>query len=289
MTIQIRQSTLADLPVLMQLFESGKRIMRRSGNLRQWTGSYPSENVVAGDIHRGHSYLCLDETGRAVGTFAFIPGDDPTYARIYKGEWLDNTHPYATIHRRWKAGDVVEVDLPMDVRRVKANELAEDDRGKLAIERGPIMFCLEGKDQPDSLVFNKFIPDGTPMNASYDADLLNGVVQDDAILVASNSVDVHGRLSDNSTEYITVKNGRWYGLPYRSLVPLEVDNLLVAGRSISATSDAAGAVRVMPPCMAMGQAAGIAAAIAVNGGTAPRNVDASELRKLLLKNKAFLG
>ncbi len=99
MTIQIRQSTLADLPVLMQLFESGKRIMRRSGNLRQWTGSYPSENVVTGDIHRGHSYLCLDETGRAVGTFAFIPGDDPTYARIYEGEWLDNTHPYATIHR----------------------------------------------------------------------------------------------------------------------------------------------------------------------------------------------
>ena len=88
MTIQIRQSTLADLPVLMQLFESGKRIMRRSGNLRQWTGSYPSENVVAGDIHRGHSYLCLDETGRAVGTFAFIPGDDPTYARIYDGQWL---------------------------------------------------------------------------------------------------------------------------------------------------------------------------------------------------------
>lgn len=89
-------------------------------------------------------------------------------ARLYDG--------YATIHRRWKAGDVVEVDLPMDVRRVKANELAEDDRGKLAIERGPIMFCLEGKDQPDSLVFNKFIPDGTPMTASYDADLLNGVV-----------------------------------------------------------------------------------------------------------------
>ena len=88
--------------------------------------------------------------------------------RLYDG--------YATIYRRWKAGDVVEVDLPMDVRRVKANELAEDDRGKLAIERGPIMFCLEGKDQPDSLVFNKFIPDGTPMKVSYDADLLNGVV-----------------------------------------------------------------------------------------------------------------
>jgi hypothetical protein len=115
------------------------------------------------------------------------------------------------------------------------------------------------------------------------------VVSDDAVLVASNSVDVHGRLSDNSTEYITVQNGRWYGVPYRTLVPQVVDNLLVAGRALSATSDAAGAVRVMPPCMAMGQAAGVAAALAVKGGTTPRKVDPLHLRKVLLENGVFLG
>ena len=120
-------------------------------------------------------------------------------------------------------------------------------------------------------------------------DLLNGVVADDAILVASNSVDVHGRLSDNSTEYITVQNGRWYGVPYRTLVPQGVENLLVAGRALSATSDAAGAVRVMPPCMAMGQAAGVAAALAVKGSTTPRNIDPTHLRKVLLENGVFLG
>ena len=120
-------------------------------------------------------------------------------------------------------------------------------------------------------------------------DLLNGVVSDDAVLVASNSVDVHGRLSDNSTEYITVKNGRWYGVPYRTLVPQVVDNLLVAGRALSATSDAAGAVRVMPPCMAMGQAVGVAAALAVKGGITPRNIDPTHLRKVLLENGVFLG
>ena len=120
-------------------------------------------------------------------------------------------------------------------------------------------------------------------------DILNGVVTDDAILVASNSVDVHGRLSDNSTEYITVQNGRWYGVPYRTLVPQGIENLLVAGRALSATSDAAGAVRVMPPCMAMGQAAGIAAALAVKGSTTPRNIDPLQLRKILLENGAFLG
>lgn len=96
---QIRKSTLADLPVLMDLYERGRGIMRRSGNLKQWTGGYPSEELVRHDIAEGHSFLCLDEAERAVGTFAFIPGVDPTYVRIYDGQWLDEVKPYATIHR----------------------------------------------------------------------------------------------------------------------------------------------------------------------------------------------
>lgn len=83
---------------------------------------------------------------------------------------------YATLLNHWKAGDVVEINFPMEVRRIKANDQVIDDKGKLAIERGPIMYCLEGKDQADSTVFNKFIPDGTPMEAAYNATLLNGVV-----------------------------------------------------------------------------------------------------------------
>ena len=120
-------------------------------------------------------------------------------------------------------------------------------------------------------------------------DLLQGVVQDDAILVASNSVDVHGRNGANTTEYKTIQNGRWYGLPLRSLIPLQIDGLIVAGRAISASSDAAGAVRVMPPCMAMGHAAGVTAALAAKGGSAPRGIDAADVRRILLEQKAFLG
>ncbi|NLN99328.1 MAG: FAD-dependent oxidoreductase [Bacteroidales bacterium] len=119
-------------------------------------------------------------------------------------------------------------------------------------------------------------------------DLLNGVVPEDSILLASNSVDVHGRGGDYSTEYITVKNGRWYGVPYRCLLPQGVDNLLIAGRSLSATSDAAGAVRVMPPCMAMGQAAGTAAALAIKGGCGPRDVDVAQLIQDLKSQDVFL-
>ncbi len=120
-------------------------------------------------------------------------------------------------------------------------------------------------------------------------DLLQGVVPDDSILCASNSVDVHGRNGANTTEYKTVEKGQWYGLPLRSLIPLQIDGLIVAGRAISASSDAAGAVRVMPPCMAMGHAAGITAALAAGKGAAPRSIDPADVRALLKQQKAFLG
>ncbi|MBP5544754.1 MAG: FAD-dependent oxidoreductase [Kiritimatiellae bacterium] len=82
--------------------------------------------------------------------------------------------------------------------------------------------------------------------------------------------------------------GNWYGVPYRSLVPLKVDNLLVAGRCLSADAEAAGAVRVMPPSMAMGEAAGTAAALCARGGTAPRNLDPAMLATSLKAQGAFL-
>jgi hypothetical protein len=79
-----------------------------------------------------------------------------------------------------------------------------------------------------------------------------------------------------------------YEIPYRSLVPLVIDSLLVAGRCLSATHEAAGAVRVMPPCFAMGEAAGVAAAIAVEAEQAPRAISTALLREKLLSQGAIL-
>ena len=120
-------------------------------------------------------------------------------------------------------------------------------------------------------------------------DCLEGRVPADSVLLAANSVDIHGRFGPLSNQYVTVKNGNWYGVPYRCLVPLKVDGLLVAGRCLSATSEAAGAVRVMPPVMAMGQAAGTAAALCVKGGVSPRALDTAALVKTLKAQGVFLG
>ena len=97
--LQIRQAEAEDLDGLMSLFEQGKAIMRKSGNLKQWTGGYPTREIVRKDIENRNSYVCVDEAGKLVGTFAMIRGGEPTYVRIYEGQWLDEGRPYATIHR----------------------------------------------------------------------------------------------------------------------------------------------------------------------------------------------
>lgn len=84
---------------------------------------------------------------------------------------------YAVINRKWNAGDEIGLSLPMDVRRVKANDKVTVDEGKIALQRGPIVYCLEGKDQSDSTVFNKFISSNETIDTVYKANVLNGIVE----------------------------------------------------------------------------------------------------------------
>lgn len=83
---------------------------------------------------------------------------------------------YVVFERKWRAGDEITLVFPMEVRRISAREEVLDNRGKLAIERGPIVYCLEGKDQAGGTVFDKYIPVHTRMEASMDSSLLGGVV-----------------------------------------------------------------------------------------------------------------
>lgn len=117
-------------------------------------------------------------------------------------------------------------------------------------------------------------------------DLLRCRVTDDAIMLAANSVDVHGRFGPKSNEYIALPEGKCYGIPYGCLVTPELSNLLIAGRCVSAESEAAGAIRVMPPCMGMGEAAGTAASLGVDRDL--RTLDTVVLRDVLRRNRVKL-
>jgi hypothetical protein len=87
----------------------------------------------------------------------------------------------------------------------------------------------------------------------------------------------------------SIARGRDYYMPYRVLLPRTLDNLLVAGRHYSVTSQAQKISREIPPCMAMGEAAGTAAALALNAGVSVRNVDVRQLQKTLRAQGADPG
>jgi hypothetical protein len=83
---------------------------------------------------------------------------------------------YAVINRTWNKGDKVEIDFPMEVEKVLANEKVEDDKGRFALQRGPVVFCIEGPDNVDKTVQNIMVNDKAQVRETFNKDLLNGVL-----------------------------------------------------------------------------------------------------------------
>ena len=110
----------------------------------------------------------------------------------------------------------------------------------------------------------------------------------DAIARSSYPIDIHAvRAGEAEFDSFGYK-GEVYEIPYRCLVPLEVEQLLVAGRTISTTHEAQASARVSPTCMAFGQAAGTAAALSLREEVPPRQVDTEALRVVLRQQGALL-
>lgn len=83
---------------------------------------------------------------------------------------------YAVISRSWSKGDKLELDLPMEIEKVLANQKVKDDLNRFALQRGPLVYCLEGADNPDSAVNNIMVDRQADFASAYEAGLLNGVM-----------------------------------------------------------------------------------------------------------------
>lgn len=117
-------------------------------------------------------------------------------------------------------------------------------------------------------------------------DVLDGRAFPDGIACGTFAIDIHP--PDGKQQIFTGSGRVVYEIPYRSLLPQGVDNLLVAGRCLSATHHAFGSVRVMATAMATGQGAGTAAALAVRNGQVSRDVDVAAVRQTLLTQGQYL-
>ncbi|MCH3962253.1 MAG: FAD-dependent oxidoreductase [Solobacterium sp.] len=108
---------------------------------------------------------------------------------------------------------------------------------------------------------------------------------DDAICTFAYAIDIHNSEGGGATFH---EVNHYYTIPFRCLVPQKCDNLLVAGRCISGTSDAAASFRVIPCCMATGEAAGTATALALKTNCSPKDVNVDSLRKKLIEQGAVI-
>jgi DUF1680 family protein len=112
----------------------------------------------------GNTYRYLESSSEAI---TISINGKPVDYKIVKG--------YAVITKSWKKGDVVQLDLPMPVRRIVAIREIKDDINRVALQRGPLVYCFEHADN-DGKTMNIVIPDNAAFKAEFKPDMLNGIV-----------------------------------------------------------------------------------------------------------------
>jgi DUF1680 family protein len=141
--------------------------------------------------------------------YRFLETNPGSVALMVNGEAasLDIRDGYARIRRTWENGDTVQISLPMPVRRVVAHEAVADDRGRVALQRGPVLFCVEGIDNDDR-VFDLVLLDGAALAAEYRPDLLDGVVAvtGEAVTVSGNAL---GTKVETARPFLAVPYHAW--------------------------------------------------------------------------------
>ena len=108
--------------------------------------------------------------------YHFLPGESTSFEVTLNGEPAGYSlqNGYAFIQNNWKNGDKVVLHLPMTVKKIKANEKVEADLGKIALQRGPLVYCLESVDNPGVDLFTARI-DAAGLQPQHASDLFDGI------------------------------------------------------------------------------------------------------------------
>ncbi|WP_153800384.1 glycoside hydrolase family 127 protein [Foetidibacter luteolus] len=111
------------------------------------------------------------------GLYSFATTTAKNYVVTVNGKAADykNENGYIIINRQWKKGDRISFELPMDVRYIKANQAIKADNGRVALQRGPLVYCFEWPDNKEASVRHLLLDEHAQPSTVYDASLLDGV------------------------------------------------------------------------------------------------------------------
>ena len=102
--MEIRKTRPEELDVLLKMYENARRFMATHGNASQLGNTYPSPQLILDDITEGNSYVCTEQD-EIIATFYYKEAADPTYMRIYDGDWINDSR-YGVVHRITSIGNV---------------------------------------------------------------------------------------------------------------------------------------------------------------------------------------
>jgi uncharacterized protein len=121
---------------------------------------------------------------------------------------LELDRGFSTLEREWQPGDVIELDLPMPVRRVIAHRQVEAARGRVALQRGPLVYCAEWADNPNRQVRDLLLPDSASLSGQFVPDLLGGVV-----VISGRAIrqarDAAGQLAQIEEDFMSIPYYAW--------------------------------------------------------------------------------
>jgi DUF1680 family protein len=121
---------------------------------------------------------------------------------------------YVSLKRTWKKGDTIDLDLPMPVRRVVANDNVADDNGKVALQRGPLVYCVEWPDVKDGHVVNLLLSDDAPLWAEFQEHRLLAGNQPVRVASAARSAPLSNESNNEIFGGLEVVRGQAVSLRY---------------------------------------------------------------------------
>jgi len=112
------------------------------------------------------------------GLYRFLDRNDTQPTLKINGDetTLNISDGFMLVRRTWTGGDTIELNLPMPVRRIVADERVQADRGRVALQRGPLVYCAEWCDQPGKRASNLLLPDDVPLETQWRSDLPGGLM-----------------------------------------------------------------------------------------------------------------
>lgn len=283
-----------------------------------WMAGFPTEMRGRGNMQNVSHMIRMvnvdmDRLVQSLKEDAEIKGINDWYIRLVRGKLLDDgkegyVHiagkaqlwddrpPLTFTGVRWR-----ETEMSFNITRTTNIDptIAEDITKAEISERKNVINVIKAFKQKipgfekahlSSSSIRVGVREGRRIKGIYtltEEEVVNRGEFDDGIARGAYPIDIHDPRGGN-TQFTFIKEGGSYAVPYRCLIPKGSENLIVAGRCASATGKALGSVRLMACCMAQGQAAGTAAAMAVQHNVNPAEVNINQLKEKLIADGAIL-